>query len=74
MPENKYPKNFTLMTANMGISRFGVSSFNLMIIWVLLYETHSPFLSGLGDGILSLPLFFSFIVGAFIDKSGNKKR
>ncbi|MGC8585898.1 MAG: hypothetical protein ACP5L4_07305 [Thermoplasmata archaeon] len=40
------------MTVNMGISRFGVSSFNLMIIWVLLYETHSPFLSGLGDGIL----------------------
>ncbi|MEM4058810.1 MAG: MFS transporter [Thermoplasmata archaeon] len=71
--ENSNIKNFRLMTANMGISRFGVSSFNLMIIWVLLYETHSPFLSGLGDGILSLPLFFSFIVGALIDKSGTKK-
>lgn len=72
-PEYSNIKNFRLMTANMGISRFGVSSFNLMIIWILLYETHSPFLSGLGDGILSLPLFFSFIVGALIDKSGRKK-
>ncbi|MGC8630651.1 MAG: MFS transporter [Thermoplasmata archaeon] len=72
-PAPIFSKNFKLMTVNLGISRFGVSSFNLMIIWVLLYETHSPFLSGLGDGILSLPLFFSFIVGALIDKSGRKK-
>jgi len=72
-PEPRLLKNFKLMTVNMGISRFGVSSFNLMIIWVLLYESHSPFLAGLGDGILSLPLFLSFIVGALIDKSGRKK-
>jgi len=72
-PNTMFSRNFKLMTLNMGISRFGVSSFNLMIIWVLLYETHSPFLSGLGDGILSLPLFFSFIFGALIDKSSRKK-
>jgi MFS family permease len=68
-----FSKNFNLMVVNMGLSRFGISAFNLIILWIILFETHSPFLSGLGDGILSAPLFFSFIVGAFVDKSGKKK-
>ncbi|MGC8620230.1 MAG: MFS transporter [Thermoplasmata archaeon] len=66
-------KNFNLMIINSGLSRFGFSSFDLIIIWVILYLTKMPILSGLGDGILSMPLFFSFVVGAYIDYSNKKK-
>lgn len=66
-------KNFNLMIINSGISRFGFSSFDLIIIWVILFITKSPILSGIGDGILSAPLFISFVVGAYIDKFNRKK-
>lgn len=65
--------NFIFLMANSGISRFGFSSFNLIIIWIVLYITHSPFLSGLADGTLSFPLFISFFVGALVDKILRKK-
>jgi len=71
---SKLNRSFKLTVVNSGISRFGISAFNLMIIWVILYETKNAFLAGLGDGILSLPLFLSFVVGAFIDKTRSKKK
>jgi DHA3 family macrolide efflux protein-like MFS transporter len=66
-------RSFKLTVLNSGISRFGLSAFNLMIIWVILYETKNAFLAGLGDGILSLPLFLSFLVGAYVDRTRSKK-
>ncbi|WP_449462080.1 MFS transporter [Tardisphaera miroshnichenkoae] len=66
-------KEFKLVTLNAGISRLGTSAFDLVILWVALQVTHSPVLSGLGEGILALPLFFSFFLGAIIDKSSHKK-
>ncbi|MEM4056876.1 MAG: MFS transporter [Thermoplasmatales archaeon] len=68
-----FDSRFKYLVANVGISRFGLASFNLIVIWIILYETKNAFLAGLGDGILSLPLFFSFIIGAFIDRSARKK-
>ncbi|MGC8561929.1 MAG: MFS transporter [Thermoplasmata archaeon] len=64
---------FKYLVVNAGISRFGLASFNLIVIWIILFETKNAFLAGLGDGILSLPLFFSFIIGALIDKTTNKR-
>ncbi|MGC8546249.1 MAG: MFS transporter [Thermoplasmata archaeon] len=66
-------KNFRILLINSTISRFGFSSFDLLVIWVVLYLTHSPFLSGLADGSLSFPLFISFIVGAYVDRVSRKK-
>ncbi|MDP7976275.1 MAG: MFS transporter [TACK group archaeon] len=66
-------KEFKLVTLNAGISRLGTSAFDLVILWVVLQVTRSPVLSGLGEGILALPLFFSFFLGAIIDKSSHKK-
>ncbi|MGC8572272.1 MAG: MFS transporter [Candidatus Micrarchaeia archaeon] len=70
---NQELKNFHLIVINSGFSRFGFSTFNLIIIWVILYMTKTPVLSGLGDGFLSVPLFFSFIVGAYVDRFNKKK-
>jgi len=67
-------KDFKLTVANAGLSRLGTSAFDLMILWIVLEVTGSPLLAGLGEGLLSLPLFFSFLFGAVIDKSRRKKR
>lgn len=64
---------FKYLVVNAGISRFGLASFNLVVIWIILFETKNAFLAGLGDGILSLPLFFSFIIGALIDRTTKKR-
>ncbi len=69
-----YDPRFKYLLISSGISRFGISAFNLIIIWVLLFETKNAFLAGLGDGMLSLPLFLSFFLGAIIDKTAKKKR
>ncbi len=56
--------SFKFLVAEMGLSRLGVSAFDLMIIWILLHFTGSPpVLAGWGDGMLSLPLMASFFVG-----------
>jgi len=66
-------RDYKLVVANTSLSRFGTSAFDLMILWVLLRLTSSPFLAGLGEGMLSLPLFFSFLLGAVVDRSSHRK-
>lgn len=67
-------RDFKILVSNRGISTFGLSSFNLIILWVILSVTsNNAFLAGLGDGLISLPLFLSFFVGAIIDSSTHKK-
>lgn len=67
-------RDYKVLVSSMGISRFGTSTFNLVILWVILSVTsNNAFLAGLGDGLISLPLFMSFFVGAFIDSSIHKK-
>ena len=65
--------NFKLLLLNSGLSRTGFAAFNLIIIWIMLKETGSPLISGLSDGLISLPLLFSFIVGAYLDKQKKVK-
>ncbi|GGP20818.1 hypothetical protein GCM10007981_10430 [Thermocladium modestius] len=65
--------SFKFLVAEMGLSRLGVSAFDLMIIWILLHFTGSPVLAGLGDGMLSLPLMASFFVGAAVDRLRRRK-
>ncbi len=67
--KEQFDKRFKFIVANSSISRFGLSAFNIIIIWVVLFETKNAFLAGLGDGLLSLPLFFSFLIGALIDRT-----
>ena len=66
-------KNFKLTVSNLEISRAGTSAFSLMILWITLQLTHIPAIAGLADGMFTLPLFFSFFVGSFVDRSRNKK-
>ncbi|AEB94805.1 MFS transporter [Metallosphaera cuprina] len=70
---SSFDRRFKLLIFNAGLSRFGLASFNLIIIWIILFETKNAFLAGLGDGIMSLPLFFSFFVGALVDRAKGKK-
>jgi len=70
---HRLPTSYSLLLINSGLSRFGVSTFNLVIIWVILQATHNAFLGGLGDGVLSLPLFLSYAVGVIVDRSNKKK-
>ena len=65
--------NFQMVMASFSVSRTGISAFSLMVIWITLKITGSPIISGLADGLFSVPLLFSFIVGAFIDRSSHKK-
>ncbi len=74
LEKESYDPRFKHLVINSGISRFGISAFNLIIIWVILFETKNAFLAGLGDGMLSLPLFLSFFLGAIIDRTVRKKR
>jgi len=65
--------NFKLLLLNSGLSRTGFAAFNLIIIWIMLKETCSPLISGLSDGLISLSLLFSFMVGAHLEKQKKVK-
>lgn len=67
-------RDYKILASSAGISRFGTSSFELVILWVILEVTsNNAFLAGLGEGLISLSLFFSFLVGALVDSSAHKK-
>ncbi len=66
-------ENFRYLIASAGLSRFSLSAYNLVIIWSVLFITKKPVLAGLSDSMMSVPLFLSFIVGAYVDRAWNKK-
>lgn len=47
--------------------------FNILLPWLVLTLTGSPFITGIADGLISIPLLFSFIVGTFVDRQATKK-
>lgn len=65
--------NFKLLLVNTSLSRMGMGAYGIVLLWVTFALTHSSILTGLADGMASLPLFGSFIVGAYVDRSGRKK-
>ncbi|PYB69010.1 MFS transporter [Thermoplasma sp. Kam2015] len=65
--------NFQLTIANASLSRFGLSAYNLVIIWVVLRITEKPVLAGLADSMMTFPLMLSIIVGAAVDRMWIKK-
>lgn len=65
--------NFKFMTAHTAIARTASSAFAISIIWITLKLTYSPLISGFADGMISLPLFMSFVFGAYIDHMKTKK-
>lgn len=65
--------NFKLLMVNTSLSRMGMGAYSIVLLWVTFALTHSSVLTGLADGMASLPLFASFVVGALVDRSGRKK-
>lgn len=66
-------RNFHLLVINSSVSSAGLSGFSLAIIWITLVITKSTVLSGLADGMSALPLFLSFVFGAYVDSIASKK-
>ncbi len=73
LPKLHLSRNFKLLTATGAISRTGVAGFQIAVIWIALLITRSSILAGLADGIAVLPLFFSFVLGAYVDRLTSKK-
>ncbi|QRF75800.1 H+ Antiporter protein [Thermoplasmatales archaeon] len=65
--------NFRMMIASFAVSRIGISSFSIMVLWITLRITGSPVIAGFADGLFSVPLLFSFLVGTLVDRSMHKK-
>ncbi len=70
MPINR---NFKLSAAETGISRAGTSAFSIAIVWIALTLTGSPIIAGFAESMVSLPLFFSFVFGAYVDSLASKR-
>lgn len=66
-------RNFKFMILNSGIARTATAAFAIAIVWITLQLTGSPIISGFADSMVSLPLFLSFVFGAYIDKMSTKK-
>lgn len=61
------------MSIHTGIARTGSSAFSIAIVWIALTVTGSPIIAGFADSMFSLPLFFSFVFGAYVDNLGTKR-
>ncbi|GEM_PF-6550642 len=51
---------------------FGGGFFYVLLPWMIISLTGSPFLTGAAEGIVAIPLLTSFIIGSLIDKLKNK--
>lgn len=68
-----FSRNFKLLVATGAISRTGVAGFQIAVLWIALLLTRSSILAGLADGMAVLPLIFSFVFGAYVDRQASKK-
>lgn len=68
-----FSRNYKLLMINASMSRTGTSGFQLAVLWMALVITNSPVLAGFADGMAVLPLFFSFVFGAYVDRLASKK-
>ena len=68
-----FSRNYKLVVFNSAISRTGTAGFQLAILWIALLLTKSPILAGFADGMSALPLMFSFVFGAIVDRLFSKK-
>ena len=66
-------RNFKLSAVETGISRAGTSAFSIAIVWIALTLTGSPIIAGFAESMVSLPLFFSFVFGAYVDSLASKR-
>lgn len=67
-------RNFRMVVLNSSLSTFGSAGFGVAILWLTLIITKSPVISGVADGMGALPMLFSFVAGAYIDRLPSKKR
>ena len=69
----KLSRNFKLIMTDIGISTFSTSIFTVLILWIAIVYTGSVVVTGFTSAFLILPLLFSFIIGAVIDRTPRKK-
>ncbi len=67
-------KNYLGVATSIALSRVSISIFYISILWMTFILTHSTILTGFADGLVTIPLILSFVVGNIVDKSVNKKR
>ncbi len=70
---NYAKKNFSLLMAESGISTFATSLFTILILWIAISETKSALITGITSAMLVAPLIINIFIGAFIDRTRNKK-
>ena len=68
-----FSRNFKLLVATGAISKTGIAGFQIAVLWIALLLTRSSILAGLADGMAVLPLIFSFVFGAYVDRQASKK-
>ena len=66
-------RNYMFTASSISLSRIATAIFYISILWISFTYTHSPIYTGIADGLVTLPLFFSFAVGTFVDNSAHKK-
>lgn len=67
-------KNYLGVATSIALSRVSISIFYISILWLTFVLTHSIIITGFADGLVTIPLILSFLVGNIIDKGVNKKR
>lgn len=67
-------KNYLGVATSIALSRVSILIFYISILWMTFILTHSTILTGFADGLVTIPLILSFVVGNFVDNSVNKKR
>ena len=66
-------RNYILTASSISLSRIATAIFYISILWISFTVTHSSIYTVIADGLVTLPLFFSFPVGTLVDNISYKK-
>ena len=66
------PVEFKIFVTLKSIIALGGGFFTVLLPWMIISLTRSALLTGIGEGIVAVPLLTSFIIGNTVDKLKNK--
>ncbi|MCL5888828.1 MAG: hypothetical protein M1597_02575 [Candidatus Thermoplasmatota archaeon] len=66
------PAEFKIFVTLKSIIALGGGFFTVLLPWMIISLTRSAFLTGIGEGIVAVPLLTSFIIGNTVDQLKNK--
>lgn len=73
-PENsRLSGDFLVFSSSKFFTGLGSGLFTILLPWMVLSLTGSPLITGLADGLVSIPLMFSFVMGTVVDRQRRKK-